>query len=234
MEIGSIGGSFAVEVVGLEITTDDPARHADELRAALDEPGRRPPHGRGRRRLHSIRAGVRRTAALDGHLRDPHSGKDDRLVDIPNVAENGEIAAADSTQRTIMVGARSGSPRATPDTRRSTAAASASRRAPHRGGGRWQWPGSLLATSTRAMQLLHVHDADHARRLRVLREGRGRSVHRLRRAWLRRCPANEYRLGSAVFVLPVGNDTACRGGRANSRPGGRASGPEALLPPGQR
>jgi hypothetical protein len=74
-------------------------------------------------------------------LRDPHSGKDDRLVDIPNVAENGEIAAADSTQRTIMVGARSGSPRATPDTRRSTAAASASRRAPHRGGGRWQWPG---------------------------------------------------------------------------------------------
>jgi alpha-ketoglutarate-dependent 2,4-dichlorophenoxyacetate dioxygenase len=108
MELRSIGDSFAVEVVGLDITTDDRARHADELRAAIDEHGALVVRDTAQDdaayiQFAQVFGELQRSTAK---LRNPDSGKDDRLVDISNVDDIGEIAAADSIQRTIMLGAR--------------------------------------------------------------------------------------------------------------------------------
>ena len=73
----------------------------------------------------------------------------------------------------------------------------------------------------RTVRLLYLHRARHARRLRLLREGRRRGVCRGRQAWAGRIVAHEYRRWGAFRLLHVGDDTAERGSHPNTRPGGR-------------
>ena len=107
MEIRTMKG-FVAEVAGLDITAGDLEEHGEALRSAIDEHGVMVVRDTAQDdeayvRYASLFGELQRSTAK---LRDPDFQGDDRLVDISNVAGDGEIAAADSIQRTIMLGAR--------------------------------------------------------------------------------------------------------------------------------
>ena len=76
----------------------------------------------------------------------------------------------------------------------------------------------------RALRLLHLHGARHARGLRLLHEGRGRSVRRRAPHRSRRQARAQHRRRPAVELLHVGHDAGVGGGDPAPRRGRRAPG----------
>ena len=86
----------------------------------------------------------------------------------------------------------------------------------------------------RAVRLLHVHGARHARGLRLLREGRGRPVRRRRPHRAGRHAAAQHRRRSALVLLHVGHDADLGSRDPAARRRRRAPGRRCPRRPGQR